>query len=389
MRLLQPGKHGGYEATPRDFAEAVMAVAKYDGSAGWVCGVVGVHPWELAQMDPRLQEEIWGENQDTWVASPYIPGGIAEPTEGGYVLRGRWPFSSGTDHADWCVLGAMVGDGTGSGKPAKPPTVLHVVLPRADYQIIPGSWDTIGLQGTGSKDVVVDGAFIPEYRTINQLNVMGGEAATHFGVTEPLYQLPFTSMFPLGITSAVVGICEGALAAHLAIQRDRVAITGAVQRDDPYALYAAGEAASEIQASRTQLIDGITGAPRAALGRRGTLHRGTGGRAAQPDPLRLAGRHRGGPAAPALRRQRDPARQPVAASLAGRARRAPALDPRARRHLPRQFAGGHGRRRPGHDERDDLARRRRPVGITVSDRPTRFSDSVRGVHGILNRSRSP
>src|SRR5215468_8870284 len=57
MRLLQPVKFGGYAAHPRDFAEAVMAVARHDGAAGWVCGVVGVHPWEGAQMDPRLGQE--------------------------------------------------------------------------------------------------------------------------------------------------------------------------------------------------------------------------------------------------------------------------------------------------------------------------------------------
>lgn len=65
-------------------------------------------------------------------------------------------------------------------------------------------------------------------------------------------------MFPLGITAAVIGICEGALAAHVNLQRDRVAVTGVQVRDDPYALYATGEAAAEIAASRVQLIDGIS-----------------------------------------------------------------------------------------------------------------------------------
>ncbi|WP_217562420.1 hydroxylase [Streptomyces sp. GbtcB6] len=256
LRLLQPTKFGGYAAHPRDFAEAVMAVARHDGAAGWVCGVVGVHPWEVAQMDPRVAQEIWGENQDTWIASPYMPNGIAEPVDDGYVLSGRWPFSSGTDHCDWVFLGALVGDG--KGRPASPPSVLHVILPRSSYEIVDDTWDVIGLSGTGSKDVVVDGAFIPAYRTVNQDEVSAGEAAAGNGVTEPLYRLPFTSMFPLGITSAVIGTCEGALDVHLAQQRDRVAVTGVQVRDDPYVLYSAGEAAAEIAASRVQLIDGIS-----------------------------------------------------------------------------------------------------------------------------------
>lgn len=256
MRLLQPEKFGGYAAHPCDFAEAVMAVARHDGAAGWVCGVVGVHPWEVAQMDPRLGQEIWGANPDTWIASPYMPNGIAEPADGGYVLNGRWPFSSGADHCEWDFLGAMVGDG--KGKPVMPPSVRHVILPRSDYRILDDTWDVVGLAGTGSKDVVVEGAFVPEYRTLDQVAVQEGRAAGEQGVTDSLYQLPFAAMFPLGITAAVIGICEGALAAHVSQQRDRVAVTGVQVRDDPYVLYATGEAASEIQASRIQLLDGIS-----------------------------------------------------------------------------------------------------------------------------------
>ena len=77
IRLLQPTDFGGYEADPRDFLNAVMDVGNWCPSAGWVSGVVGVHPWELAFNDRRLQEEVWGEDPDTWVASPYAPSGTA------------------------------------------------------------------------------------------------------------------------------------------------------------------------------------------------------------------------------------------------------------------------------------------------------------------------
>ncbi|MEV6233221.1 hydroxylase [Saccharopolyspora shandongensis] len=257
MRLLQPTDFGGFAAHPRDFAEAVMAVAKVCGSTGWVCGVGGVHPWEMALMDRRLQEEVWGENGDTWIASPYMPSGVATPTDGGYVLRGRWQFSSGTDHCDWIFLGAMLGDA--DGKPAQPVKTMHVVLPRKDYTIVEDSWDVIGLCGTGSKDVIVDGAFIPSYRTIDADEVAQGElAAERAGRTDTVYRLPFWTMFPLGITAAVIGIAEGALACHLDYQRDRVMAAGTRVRDDPHTMYAISEAAAEIAGSRTQLLDGVS-----------------------------------------------------------------------------------------------------------------------------------
>ncbi|WP_192810119.1 acyl-CoA dehydrogenase family protein [Actinomadura rudentiformis] len=257
MRLLQPPEYGGHAAHPADFAQAVMEVAKGCGSSGWVCGVGGVHPWELALLDPKVQGEVWGEDPDTWIASPYMPSGVATPADGGYVLKGHWQFSSGTDHCDWIFLGALIGDET--GRPAQPVRGLHVVLPRSDYTIVDDSWDVIGLSGTGSKDILVEGAFIPDYRTIKVADVTEGElSADRAGRSETVYKLPFWAMFPLGITSAVIGIAEGALNAHLDYQRDRVTSAGARVREDATALYAISEAAAEIAASRAQLVEGIS-----------------------------------------------------------------------------------------------------------------------------------
>ncbi|MFC7446843.1 hydroxylase [Rhodococcus daqingensis] len=255
IRMLQPKQHGGLEVHPREFAETVMGIAAMDGAAGWVTGIVGVHPWELAFADPKVQEEIWGADQDTWVASPYAPMGVAKQVDGGYVLNGRWSFSSGTDHCQWAFLGALLGDENGA--PVMPPVPLHVILPRSDYQIVADSWDVIGLRGTGSKDLIVKDAFIPSYRTMLASEVMDGTAVKKAGRTETLYNMPFSCMFPLGITSAVVGIAEGALACHIAAQKDRVAITGTKIKEDPYVLYAIGEAAAEIAASRAALLETV------------------------------------------------------------------------------------------------------------------------------------
>ena len=86
IRLLQPKKHGGLEVHPREFAETVMATAALDPSAGWINGVVGVHPYQLAYADPRVGEEICAQDVDTWVASPYAPQGVAVPVDGGYTM---------------------------------------------------------------------------------------------------------------------------------------------------------------------------------------------------------------------------------------------------------------------------------------------------------------
>ncbi|MBF6245584.1 hydroxylase [Nocardia elegans] len=255
IRLLQRKKYNGFEAHPRVFAETVMKTASIYGSAGWVGGIVGVHPWQLAFADPKVQEEVLGADGDTWQASPYMPGGVAVPRDGGYVLNGRWQFSSGTDHCDWIFLGALVGGD--DGKPLMPPQGLHVILPRSDYEIVPDSWDVVGLRGTGSKDIIVKDAFVPDYRVMDSAKVIDGTAAKEYGVTETLYKMPWSTMFPLGITSATIGICEGLLAAGIDYQRDRVGAAGTLVKDDPYVLHALAESASEIDAARQQLLANV------------------------------------------------------------------------------------------------------------------------------------
>ena len=252
IRLLQPKEYGGLEVHPREFAETVMATAALDPSAGWINGVVGVHPYQLAYADPRVAAEIWADDVDTWVASPYAPQGVARPVDGGYIFNGRWQFSSGTDHCEWIFLGALLGDA--EGKPVMPPQMLHMVLPRSDYEIVEDSWDVVGLRGTGSKDVIVRDAFVPSYRTMDAFKVMDGTAQREAGMTETLYLMPWSTMFPLGISSATIGIAEGALAGHLDYQRERVSAAGTAIKDDPYVMYAIGEAAADINAARQEIL---------------------------------------------------------------------------------------------------------------------------------------
>jgi alkylation response protein AidB-like acyl-CoA dehydrogenase len=182
--------------------------------------------------------------------------GRAKVVEGGYELAGRWSFSSGTDHCDWIFLGGLVLDADGN-LPERP-TSLHFVLPRSDYEIIDGSWEVVGLQGTGSKDIVVTSAFVPTYRTIDAGKVLDGRAGAEARPDNPLYRTPWSSVFPPAVSAAVVGIAEAALATYVSSQRDRVTAFGAKLSSDPYILSVIGEAASEIHASRVQLLSNVS-----------------------------------------------------------------------------------------------------------------------------------
>ena len=252
IRLLQPAEYGGMEATPRQFAETVMGIASINPSAGWVAGIVGVHPWQLAMADKSVQDDVWGTDPDTWMASPYMPNGKADRVEGGYRMSGRWSFSSGTDHCTWAFLGAMAHDADGNME--LPPRMLHVVIPRTDYEIIEDSWDVVGLRGTGSKDLVVENAFIPDERVMEYDRLIDGSQVAEAGLQQTLYRMPWSCLFPLGITSATVGISEGLLATAREYLEERVGAQGAAIKDDPYVLYQLGESEAKLYQARQSLI---------------------------------------------------------------------------------------------------------------------------------------
>lgn len=258
-RILHPADLGGLEGSPVDFFNAVLSIGSRSTSAGWVLGVVGVHAFELAQADRRLQEEIWGadgERADTWTASPYAPFGRARPVEGGWRFSGRWPFSSGTDHCEWIILGGLITDQDGAvikdGNPLR-----HFVLPRADYEILHDSWDVSGLKGTGSKDVMITDAFVPTYRAIDSSALGSWDLAREQGrYDSPTYRMPFHTMFNGAIAGATLSAAVGALGAASAYMRSRVTVKGVSTRTDPHHLYVLSEASADIDASVMQYLRG-------------------------------------------------------------------------------------------------------------------------------------
>ena len=251
VRLLQPKRFGGYEADPRLFYESLFAVAGACGSTGWVCGVVGVHPWQIALFPDKVQHEVWDDDPDTWVSSSYMPGGRMTATNGGYVLNGRWSFSSGCDHCQWVILGVMLDRGEGAT-----PEMWNVLIPRSDYRI-EDVWHTMGLCGTGSNDIIVEDLFVPAHRAIDLVKMFSWESPGLEVNTSPLYRLPFGTMFANAITGAIIGMAEGILAENLEYTKARVSKSWGKASDDPYTVSALGRAASEVAACRQQLLRNI------------------------------------------------------------------------------------------------------------------------------------
>jgi 3-hydroxy-9,10-secoandrosta-1,3,5(10)-triene-9,17-dione monooxygenase len=243
FRILQPKRWGGYEMHPNVFYDVQKALAEGCMSTGWMYGVVGCHPYEIALFHEEAQAEVWGENTATLVSSSYQPVGKVTPVEGGYRLSGRWGFSTGSVHCQWVVLGAMVPP----TEPGGAPDMRAFLLPRADYTIDTDSWHVFGLQGTGSHDVIVDDVFVPEHRTHRSVD---GFLCTNPGqVTNPgpLYTLPWAQVFMRSVSTAAFGGARAAISAAREIAETRVSTnTGKASKNDPFLLAAIARAHAEV-----------------------------------------------------------------------------------------------------------------------------------------------
>ncbi|HEY8088587.1 MAG TPA: flavin-dependent monooxygenase [Polyangiaceae bacterium] len=229
FKMLQPSRWGGLEVDPGTFFDVQMAVASACPSSAWVLGVVAVHAWQLALFPLQAQEDVWGKDAGTLVSSSYAPTGKIVRAEGGYRVSGRWSFSSGCDHCYWVFLGGFVPPEA----EGKPPEMRTFLLPRTDYRI-DDNWHVAGLKGTGSKDIVVENAFVPEHRTHKLIDGFKRVSPGNEANPAPLYKLPFGQIFVRSVSTSAIGAAEGALSAFLGIAAKRVAAgDGAKVAEDP------------------------------------------------------------------------------------------------------------------------------------------------------------
>src|SRR5262249_28363445 len=249
FRALQPKRYGGYELDPGTFYQAIIEVGTVCASSAWVLGVIGVHNWHLAILSPQAQEDVWGEDDSIQLSTSLAPTGTVACVPGGFRLKGRWSFSSGCDFCHWAVLGGLVPAAAG-----EPPEARVFLLPRRDYAI-DDNWYVTGLCASGSKDLVVADAFVPEYRTHSYADAF---RLRHPGTAindAPLYRLPWGLIFANGIAAPAIGAAQGAFA----LFRDQSAgrINARDQSriiEDPFVQYRLAEAAAEIDAARDRLL---------------------------------------------------------------------------------------------------------------------------------------
>src|SRR5713101_86931 len=185
FRIPQPARVGGYELPLRTLADAVTALSEACPSAGWVLMVMGAHHWCMGSFPEAAQDEVFGGGRDGLVAGTLSWQGTATQVSGGFRVNGRWQFCSGVDHSNWVMLGCADPETHGPR--------VHLIMPREDLEI-DDTWHVMGLQGTGSKDVVAHEVFVPEHRTIDTRTFFRGASPHAATQATNLYRLSAEAM---------------------------------------------------------------------------------------------------------------------------------------------------------------------------------------------------
>jgi 3-hydroxy-9,10-secoandrosta-1,3,5(10)-triene-9,17-dione monooxygenase len=249
LRTLQPRRWGGMEFDFIAYVDFPAELSRGCASTAWNFANLQIHHWMLALYDERAQEEVWGTDPDALIASGIaFPQGQGRRAEGGFVVSGRWNFSSCSNIADWNMLAVTVKDGERA--------VDHrmCLLHKSQYEVI-DDWKVLGMRSTGSMTVAAKDVFVPEYKALCMYDVRGGDQFPGARTNKsPAYQVAANPLLGHGIGACAVGNAQAALELSIdAVKKRSTSYTGAKMRDFQAVQLRIGAAGSKIDAARLVL----------------------------------------------------------------------------------------------------------------------------------------
>jgi alkylation response protein AidB-like acyl-CoA dehydrogenase len=203
-RLMVPKRCGGYQTSIRTYIEVMAEIGQGCGSSAWVASLVNICEWLAALFPERAQQDVWGPDPDAWIAGSLAPNGLAVPVDGGWRVTGRWPWASGSMHAQWVACGIHMENERGEM------TNLGLCLmPIADVTV-EDTWFMVGMKGTGSNTIAAKDAFVPEHRFLPYPPAFQGQYRTEH-VDEPVYRVALVPVTVLILAGSQLGAARAAL----------------------------------------------------------------------------------------------------------------------------------------------------------------------------------
>ncbi|WP_428909567.1 acyl-CoA dehydrogenase [Niallia sp. Krafla_26] len=198
-RIMLPKEYGGPQTDLKTFAEIVRTVSYHNVSAGWLTYLYPLHNILPAYLPKKGRDEII--NQGGLICDVFAAVGKAEKDGDGYRITGKWNFASGCLYSDWIGLGVAI-----QFPDSDKPEVCLPMLKASEVEIVE-NWDTFGLRGSGSNQVVADNVYVPMERILRltAADATGRPPEEEYDKDYPLYHVPFYPAFYLGFPNMALG----------------------------------------------------------------------------------------------------------------------------------------------------------------------------------------
>jgi 3-hydroxy-9,10-secoandrosta-1,3,5(10)-triene-9,17-dione monooxygenase len=203
VRTLVPRRWGGSELDLTTHMEIAIELGRGYGSMAWVASFLIDHPFILAHFEAEAQHDVWGvAGPDALIASSFAPVGKVTEAPGGWALTGDWAWASGVGYSQWIMIGGLVPG------PAGHPEYRLFLVPTSELTIV-DTWYSAGLRGSGSDNVVAEGVFVPEHRTVAMATLLDASSPGGKVNPAPLYNQPFMAHGGHAMVSPAIGIARG------------------------------------------------------------------------------------------------------------------------------------------------------------------------------------
>jgi alkylation response protein AidB-like acyl-CoA dehydrogenase len=199
FRMGVPREYGGSELDPMRQVRVVEELSRIDGSVGWLSMISSAGSFLAAFLKPDVARRLFGA-VDSVLAGQIRPPQRADVVDGGYRLSGTFHFASGCHHASLMACGCIVHENGEPRMHGRNPE-FRVLLVRMARARIVDVWDTTGMRGTGSNDIVVEDAFVPFDESPSMFDPPYSPG--------PLYKFP--PLFLVSHAGVPLGIARGTL----------------------------------------------------------------------------------------------------------------------------------------------------------------------------------
>ena len=254
FNMLTPARWGGHGLSCRGYSRVQMELAKGDPSVAWVSQIINGTTMIATMTSDTLQEALFG-NGPTQICGSYNPPGIAKKVDGGYIVNGAWPYSSGSRQAGWVQGGCMLED---TGGPVMP-GINMAYIPMSEIEIR-DTWYVTGMQGTGSDTTVAKDVFLPEHMMVTMDKPFGYIEPGKKHIGAPTDYMPVVPTVRSTGLSLLVGAAEYMLElAESDAPKKPVVTTFFTKRIDSHVfVHGLGQIAAQIEAAKVLLFE-VTG----------------------------------------------------------------------------------------------------------------------------------